>query len=140
MKNAYQLLQEYTKRVGEGDFEKVLELFAQDAVFEFPFFPSVGIGGRMDGKDAIRKQIAPVLEGIDGFKFKDIKLWPAADPNIAFGEYSVSAKVKSNGRTYNQTYVGRLEAKDGKIKLLCEHSNPIEAAIAFFPNGVKDIE
>ena len=57
-------------RVGEGDFEKVLELFAQDAVFEFPFFPLVGIGAPMEGKDAIRKQIAPVLEGIDGFKFK----------------------------------------------------------------------
>jgi len=139
MKNAIQLLEDYVKLVSEGDFEKVLELFAPDAIFEFPYFPSVGIGGRMDGRDAIRKQIAAFLEGIEGFKFKDVKLWPGADPNIAFGEYSVSAKVKSNGRIYNQLYGGRLEANNGKIKYLREFSNPIEAAIALFPNGVKDI-
>jgi len=139
MKTAVQLLEEYTKRVGD-DFEKVLELFAPDAVFEFPYFPSIGIGGRMKGVAEIRNQIGGFFKGVEGFKFKDVKIWAAADPNRAFGEYSVTTRVKSTGRIYNQLYGGRLESEKGKIRLLREFSNPVEAAISIFPNGLRDVK
>lgn len=140
MRNAVELLNEYIKLVGEGDFEKVLELFAPDAIFEFPFFQSVGIGGRMDGIDEIRNQVGAFMSSVDGFKFQNVTLFAAADPQRAFGEYSVSTRVKQTGRVYNQLYAGRLESENGKIKLLREFANPIEAAISSLENGLDDVK
>ncbi len=140
MMTAVQLLEQYTRRVSEGNFEKALELFSPDAVFEFPYFPSVGIGGHLVGIDAIRKQIGDFLTNqTEDFKFHNIQIFAAEDPNRAFGEYSVTTRIKATGRVYNQLYGGRLESKDGKIVLLREFSDPVAAAEAIFPNGLADI-
>lgn len=139
MKNAVQLLEEYTGLITAGRIDAAFALFAPDGVIEFPFFPSVGIPGRIEGAAEIRRQIGQVLATLEDFKFENVQIFAAADPNRAFGEYAVNARVKANGRTYRQLYGGRLEAENGRIKLLREFANPAEAARAFFPNGLKDV-
>ena len=139
-KNAVQLLQDYTRRVSPENVDEVFDLFSEDALLEFPFFKSIGIGDHLTGRETIRKQVAPFVKNeTENFRFHDIKIWPSADPNRAFGEYSVTAKIKSTGRVYSQTYVARCETKNGKIIHLIEYANPINAAIAIFPGGLGDL-
>jgi len=138
--NAVQLLQEYTRRVSPEHVDEVFDLFSDDALLEFPFFKSIGIGDHLTGKEAIRKQVAPFIKSeTENFRFHDIKIWASADPDRAFGEYSVTAKIKSTGRMYIQTYVARCETKNGKIVHLVEYGNPINSAIAIFPGGLRDL-
>ena len=137
-KNAVQLLQDYTRLVSPENVDEVLDLFSEDALLEFPFFKSIGIGDHLTGREAIRKQVAPFVKNeTENFRFHDIKIWASADPDRAFGEYSVTAKIKSTGRVYSQTYVARCETKNGKIIHL--YANPINAAIAIFPGGLRDL-
>jgi uncharacterized protein len=120
--------------------DQVFDLFAEDALLEFPFFTSIGIGDHLAGREAIRKQVAPFVNNeTENFRFHDIKIWASADPDRAFGEYSVTAKIKSTGRMYRQTYVARCETKNGKIVHLVEYANPINGAMAIFPGGLRDL-
>jgi hypothetical protein len=52
-------------------------------------------------------------------------------PDQAFGEYDVEALVPSTGKTYRQTYAGRLVAEKGKIALLREVLDTKAASLAF---------
>ncbi|WP_047496972.1 nuclear transport factor 2 family protein [Terriglobus sp. TAA 43] len=138
--NAVELLFEYTHRVSDGRLDDAFDLFADDGAFEFPYFPSVGIGGRVAGIETIRNNIGDFFRNrtVD-FKFRDVKIFATDIPERAFGEYSVSTTIQATGRTYNQLYGGRLESASGKIVLLREFCNPVEAAIAIFPNGIADL-
>jgi ketosteroid isomerase-like protein len=139
-KNAVQLLQEYTRLVSPENVDEVFDLFSEDALLEFPFFKSIGIGDHLAGREAIRKQVASFVKNeTEHFRFHDVKIWASADPDLAFGEYSVTAKIKSTGRVYSQTYVARCETKNGKIVHLTEYANPINAAVAIFPGGLRDL-
>jgi hypothetical protein len=61
-KNAVQLLQDYTRLVSPENVDEVLDLFSEDALLEFPFFKSIGIGDHLTGREAIRKQVAPFVK------------------------------------------------------------------------------
>ena len=139
-KNAVQLLQEYTRLVSPENVNEVFDLLSEDALLEFPFFKSIGIGEHLAGREAIRKQVASFVKNeTENFRFHDVKIWASADPDRAFGEYSVTTKIKSTGRVYSQTYVARCETKNGKIVHLIEYANPINAAVAIFPGGLRDL-
>ena len=83
--------------------------------------------------------LAPVMDGAENFKFKNIKIFPGADENHVSGEYEVDALIKNTGRRYRQLYGGRLIAENGKIKLLREFCDTVKVARAMFPNGLKDL-
>ena len=139
MRTARQLLQTYLDAVSAGDMEKAIALFADDGAIEFPYFGSVNLPTRFQGSEALRQFFAPVVEGAENFKFKNIKIFPGEDENHVSGEYEVDAVIKKTGRRYQQLYGGRLIAENGKIKLLREFCDTVEVARAMFPNGLKDL-
>lgn len=139
MRTARQLLETYLDAISAGDTERAIALFADDGAVEFPYFGSVNLPTRFQGPAALRKFFAPVVEGAENFKFKNIKIFPGEDDNYVSGEYEVDAVIKRTGRRYQQLYGGRLFAEDGKIKLLREFCDTVEVARAMFPNGLKDL-
>lgn len=50
----FKLLQEYTRLVSPENVDEVFDLFSEDALLEFPFFKSIGIGDHLAGREAIR--------------------------------------------------------------------------------------
>ena len=139
MRTAKQLPQTYLDAVSAGDMENAIALFADDGAIEFPYFGSVNLPVRYQGPDALRRFFAPVMEGAENFKFKNIKIFPGEDENHVSGEYEVDAVIKKTGQRYRQLYGGRLIAEDGKIKLLREFCDTVEVARAMFPNGLRDL-
>ena len=139
MKTAKQLLETYLNAISAGEVEMAIGLFADDGGIEFPYFGSVNLPIRYQGPEALRRFFAPVMDGAENFKFKNIKIFPGEDENHVSGEYEVDALIKNTGRRYRQLYGGRLIAENGKIKLLREFCDTVEVARAMFPNGVNDL-
>ena len=123
MKNATELLKAYLSEI--QDPATAAALFAADGVIELPW-----VDARAQGPAAIEKFLAGLLAKVPDFRFKNIRIW-IQTPDQAFGEYDVEALVPSTGKTYRQSYAGRLVAENGKIKLLRESLDTVEAARAF---------
>jgi ketosteroid isomerase-like protein len=123
MRNATELLTAYLS--GIQDPAATAALFTDDGVVELPW-----INARAQGPAAIEKFIASLLEKVPDVRFKNIRIW-IQTPDQAFGEYDVEALVPSTGKTYRQTYAGRLVAENGKIKLLREALDTAVASRAF---------
>ena len=103
---AVELLSEYTRCVSEEEVDSAFDLFADDAIFEFPSFPSVAIGGRVAGIEIICKNIGDFFKNqTESFKFRDVRIFAADVPERALGEYSASTRIKATGRIYNQLCV-----------------------------------
>ena len=123
MKTAPELLTAYLSNI--QDPAAIAALFADDGVIELPW-----VEARAQGPAAIKKFIAGLLAQVPDFRFKNIRIW-IQTPDQAFGEYDVEALVLATGKTYRQTYAGRLVAENGKIKLLRESLDTVEASRAF---------
>lgn len=130
MKTAAQLLNSYLANIQSP--ADAAALFAEDGVLELPSLSSLGINARAVGPAAIEAFIAGLLKNVPDFRFHDIQLL-IDTPDQVFGEYSVEAKVLSTGKTYKQTYAGRLVAANGKIQLLREALDTHAAYLAFAP-------
>ena len=57
---------------------------------------------------------------------------------MVVAEYEFTTRSSKTGRMIHQLSVGRLEAENGKIKLLCETLNLVELGLAIYPNGLAD--
>ena len=57
-------------------------------------------------------------------KFFDVKSFQAAEPNFAFVEFKGDMTLK-NGTPYNNTYIAKVEACNGKLQHFKEFFNPL---------------
>lgn len=130
MKNAVQLFQQYLDTI--QDPRTAAALFADDGALEIPYLKSLSIPDRAQGPQQIEAFIAALLAKVPDFKFRCIRFL-IDTPDQAFAEYDVEAPVPATGRIYQQSYAGRLVARDGKIQLLRESMNTVAAATAFAP-------
>ena len=99
MKTAKQLLETYLAAISASDMERAIALFADDGGIEFPYSGSVNLPIRYQGPEALRRFFAPVMDGAENFKFKNIKIFPGEDENHVSGEYEVDAVIKNTGLT-----------------------------------------
>jgi hypothetical protein len=74
MKTAKQLLETYLAAISAGEMERAIALFADDGGIEFPYFGSVNLPIRYQGPEALKRFFAPVMDGAENFKFKNIKI------------------------------------------------------------------
>jgi hypothetical protein len=118
MKTAKELLRDYHNNIQNPD--ELAKLFAPDGAIELPYLASLGQGWRTEGPDNIRNMITGILKVAPEFKFINIKFY-IETPDQAFAEYDVDCLW--NGKPYKQTYMGRLVAENGKIKLVREGMN-----------------
>ena len=122
MKNATELTA-YLAQI--QDAAAAAALFADDGVIELPW-----VKARAQGPVEIEKFLTGLLAKVPDFSFQNIRIL-IKTPDQAFGEYDVEALVPSTGKTYRQTYAGRLVAENGKIKLLREALDTKAASLAF---------
>src|SRR5438445_10221161 len=120
MKTAKQLLETYLVAISAGEMERAIALFAEDGGIEFPYFGSVNLPIRYQGPEALRRFFAPVMDGAENYKFKNIKIFPGEDESHVSGEYEVDTVIKNTGLRYRQLYGGWLIAEHGKLKFLRE--------------------
>lgn len=133
-KTAKELLLGYLENINTPD--AAIELFADDATIELPYLHSLGMPWQWQGRETLYNFLKNLPKTFPGFKFDNIRIH-IDTPDQAFGEYDAHCKVASTGLPYNQTYMGRLVAENGKIKLLREALDMTEVARRMFANGEK---
>jgi ketosteroid isomerase-like protein len=112
--------------------EQWRQLYAPDAVMEFPYAPSIGAPARYEGRDAIFNHVQGVFSQLSSPRFTNIQIMPLeGDGSRSVGKFEISALVKDTGRTYNQKYVALLTASQGKIVAFEEYWNPHEVIKSF---------
>jgi uncharacterized protein len=113
------------------DMPAWLELFAENAVIEFPYAPSVGTSARLEGKAAIAAYAKGVPAMMRDFVFSNVRIFPTREPHVLFAEAHGEATISSTGRRYVQDYVMHLETDGERIIHYREYWNPVPVLQAF---------
>ncbi|HET6295203.1 MAG TPA: nuclear transport factor 2 family protein [Kribbella sp.] len=138
MSDAKTLLREFLGNF--RDPEKASALFAEDGAFEMPFFVSLGLPPRFDGREGVKGFLTTVLEYYPDFEFKDEDITVLIDtPDQVFAEYVAHSTAAATGRLAHHLFMGRLVAENGQIKLIREGLNTVAAASALLADGVHDL-
>lgn len=117
MKTPKELLQAYLDNV--KDLDVVASLFAEDGILELPYLASLGVEPSHQGPENITAFLKAVINTVEDFRFHDLKIFMETEDQI-FAEYRIDTTVLKSGKGFNQHYMGRLVAENGKIKLLRE--------------------
>ena len=102
--------------------DEYLDMFHEDAIFEFPFGPGGAV--RIEGKPAMAAYLAKI-EGSTVFDRFDLD---AAYPIRAGGmilEYHCAARAGATGAPFKQNYVCVASTSAGRIALYREYLNPL---------------
>ena len=105
------------------DIDRALELFAEDAVFEFPFAPP-GFPARLEGKATISDFFRRFPKYYRSIRFLDRRITALEDGSGVVGE-SRGEWVNLKGRPYNNTYIILLRNKGDRIAHVREFFNPL---------------
>lgn len=106
------------------DVQAWVNLFAEDAIVEFPYASAFGSPERLEGKSALYNYMKDVPAQMQNLIFTNVREYPTLNPNILFAEVHGEATIAATGRQYQQDYVMRLETQDGKIVHYREYWNP----------------
>ncbi len=107
------------------DIERWLDLFADDAVVEFPYAASVGASGRLEGKAAIAAYFRGTPAVFHGLRFRDVRVLPVQGASAVVAEVHGSATLAPTGKGYEQDYVMVMETAGGRITRYREYWNPL---------------
>jgi len=119
--------------------DRCVDLFADDGVFEFPYFSTLGMPTRFEGKAAVREVLNLIRSRFLSFTISNISIYELKGGKGLFTEYHTDGFIKDTERVYAQDYVTHLLEEGGKIKLLREYLNVISTARMLFPNGLSDV-
>lgn len=122
METALALLKAYLDNV--QDTSAVSQLFAEDGALELPYLSTLGLPARAQGPAEIKGWLDNVVKDFEHFAFSNLQVFIEGD-NQVFAEYEVHTKVLVTGKPFDQLYMGRLVARNGKILLLRESLNTV---------------
>lgn len=116
--------------------EQSFEHFADDVVLEFPYGTSLGMPDRFEGKEIAVNYLRQMLSQFKGLKLYNFRSYPVeGDPDTVFNEYEGEA-LTPGGNTYTQTYMNKMQFRDGKLILIKELWDPMKVVKA--TNGEYD--
>lgn len=106
-----------------GDFERWMELWADDAGQDIPYAPE-GFPTQVRGKADLYRLYRPLFEGFAEIRIQDLRIDPLADPDRVLVRWHTHGPLK-NGGLYENDLVGVFEfGEDGSISHLTEYLNP----------------
>lgn len=117
-RSAAEIAESMRRELAETDHVGFSDLFADDAVFEYPFgFP--GSPERIRGREAIRDHLvesrrdAAARISVTSF---ESTVHETSDPEVVFVEFTVSGAVVATGEPFTfASGLGVITARDGKV-------------------------
>jgi len=129
-KQTLEKAQSYLGLLQAQDWDNWINLWADDAVLEFPFAPK-NRPSIYHGKQDILTYMSSTTRSIVVDSVAALKIAPMLDPNKLVIELTINGHLISNGATYNQIYVTFFEFESGKIKHYREYWNPLVSIDAY---------
>ncbi len=107
-----------------GDTDGFADLFAPDAVIEFPF-ASPGALSRLEGQEAIReysRHFAASPLRLEDFEVAE--LYQTQDPEVVIAEMRAKATLTTTGQSFAANSIQVLRIREGQIVLFRDFANP----------------
>lgn len=124
-------IRELFARLSAREFERMGELLTDDVEFDLAYAPDT-LPMPTVGRAAVLELVGNVIGGMfEPFTITVSAVYPAADPSLAFAEYTSDGTVKHNGNRYLNRYIGMFRfADDGRIAFWREYHDPEQATKA----------
>jgi len=107
-----------------GDADGFADLFALDAVIEFPF-ASPGAPSRLEGREAIREHAHRLLASpVRLESFEVAELYQTQDPEVVIAEMRATATLTTTGQSFAANSIQVLRIREGQIALFRDFANP----------------
>lgn len=120
------------------DIERWLALFADDAIVEFPYAPSLGQAPALVGKQAIADYFRRTPAVFRGLSFRDLRVYATTSPDVALAEVHGAATLAPGGQAYEQDYVILVELRAGEVVRYREYWDPTVVLAAFGGRAALD--
>lgn len=126
---------EHLRLTAAGRTDEWVNLFASDAVLEFPFAPA-GVPRRVTGRDALVAHMAGFPETFD-VEFVDLVFHETVDPGLVIAEFRSTGTALPTGKPYEQTCISVVRTDDdARITHYLDYWNPLVAIEALTPPEV----
>jgi ketosteroid isomerase-like protein len=107
------------------DADGQAELFAQDAIWEFPFAPT-GIQHQLSGREQIRTVIKGGMQrsrqsGRRLLRYENVVVHQTQNPELIIVEFTLHGENAATGEPYDVPYIQVLQVRDGQIILLRDY-------------------
>lgn len=100
-----------------------IDMWTQDGTMEFPFAPSTH--PRLESKQAIADYMKAFPTKVEISEFPYVRFHHSADGKTLVVEFSCKGRSLETGNPYNQSYVGVMEIRDGRISAYKDYFNPL---------------
>jgi uncharacterized protein len=127
MTTAVDMFNKLAQNVGTGDVGALVDLCADDVVFEFPFAPP-GRPTRVEGKPAVTDYLKGVAGRVRIEGVRDLEVHETVKPDVAIIEMTLTGTVAATGAPHEQSYVSVLTVRDGLIARYRDYWNPLRSA------------
>jgi uncharacterized protein len=108
-----------------GDVDGLTDLFAPDAVWEWPFAGPPGAPACLAGREAIAEHSRRVIAlPLRIEEYEVTELYQTQDPEVVIAEIRATATVTTTGQSYAATAIQVLRIRDGQIVLVRDFSDP----------------
>ncbi|MBW5480566.1 nuclear transport factor 2 family protein [Streptomyces bambusae] len=132
---AQHALAEHLRLTAAGRTDEWVELFAPDAVLEFPYAPA-GVPKRVVGRDALVAHMTHFPENFD-VEFVDLVFHDTVDPSLVIAEFRSKGTAVPTGKPYEQTCISVVRTDDNaRITHYLDYWNPLVAIEALTPEDV----
>jgi len=125
------LLTRYHRAMLDKNADALAELYAVDAVHEFPLF-SPFFPQRLNGREEIRRHYRAVW-GTSPFRIldiRDIAIHQTCDPQVIVAEAEFTAESTSTNKSFVLAFLIVMRVKDGLIAHLRDYMDALGAAFA----------
>ncbi|MFG3256017.1 nuclear transport factor 2 family protein [Streptomyces sp. NPDC048172] len=122
-----QVFREGMSLLKRNDFDGWVELFADDAVMEFPYAPE-GAPGRVEGREAIAAYMRPFPDHMEVRELTSLVIHTTGDPRTAVVEFSSAGRAVATDEPFAMSYVVFLTVdENGRIANYRDYWNPLDA-------------
>lgn len=121
------VLNRFFQALIDKDMEAWHDLWADDAVNEFPFAPP-NYPTRLEGKPAIREYMKDFPKNIDVLSVPVMRIHRTLDQNVVIMESQIEGRAVATGKPYNMRYICVIEFDGDKITRYVDYWNALEMA------------
>ncbi|MHA6757571.1 nuclear transport factor 2 family protein [Streptacidiphilus sp. PAMC 29251] len=127
MTTAVEVFNKLAEGVATGNSDALIDLCAEDVVFEFPFAPGPR-PTRVEGKPAVGAYLRALSGHVRLESVTNLEIHETVKPELAIIEMTMTGTVAATGAPFEQSYVSFLTVRDGLVACYRDYWNPLRSA------------
>jgi ketosteroid isomerase-like protein len=108
-----QVFEQLSALVSAGEWGRIADLYAEDAVVEMPF--AAPAPDRVEGRESVRAHFAAAAAGPLTLQARDVVVHETGDPEVVIAEYDYHVGVATTGAEFTVANIQVLRIRDGLI-------------------------